>query len=144
MCCESCSKFANDWEANRARMTLSSRAAAVVALVAIRSKPVSSPNARSASVAASVPANGTESGIVEVYRFRGMTSAHALKGVRSMAEPVADFADPGVAGPIVASLAAARNTHPFPTQALTLPVALACGDITGPAKSGTGKPHGFG
>src|SRR5699024_3284713 len=144
MCCESCSKFAKDWEANRARMTLSSRSAAVVALVAIRSKPVSSPNARSASVAASVPANGTESGIVQYYRFWAMSSAQVLKGVWNMAETEADFADLGVAGPIVASLAAAGITHPFPIQALTLPVARSGADIIGQAKTGTGKTLGFG
>src|SRR5690625_1754408 len=73
-----------------------------------------------------------------------MTSAHALKGVWNMAETEADFADLGVAGPIVASLAAAGITHPFPIQALTLPVALSGADIIGQAKTGTGKTLGFG
>ena len=61
-----------------------------------------------------------------------------------MAETEADFADLGVAGPIVASLAAAGITHPFPIQALTLPVALSGADIIGQAKTGTGKTLGFG
>ena len=61
-----------------------------------------------------------------------------------MAETEADFAELGVAGPIVASLAAAGITHPFPIQALTLPVALSGADIIGQAKTGTGKTLGFG
>jgi len=54
------------------------------------------------------------------------------------------FADFGVSAPIVASLADAGITHPFPIQALTLPVALAGHDIIGQAKTGTGKTLGFG
>ncbi len=54
------------------------------------------------------------------------------------------FADFGVSEPIVASLADVGITHPFPIQALTLPVALAGHDIIGQAKTGTGKTLGFG
>ncbi|HLS49726.1 MAG TPA: DEAD/DEAH box helicase, partial [Actinomycetaceae bacterium] len=54
------------------------------------------------------------------------------------------FADFGVSAPIVEALAEAGITHPFPIQALTLPVALAGGDIIGQAKTGTGKTLGFG
>ncbi|MCM1012126.1 DEAD/DEAH box helicase [Brevibacterium sp. XM4083] len=61
-----------------------------------------------------------------------------------MADTDADFADLGVSGPIVASLAAAGITHPFPIQAMTLPVALSGADIIGQAKTGTGKTLGFG
>ena len=61
-----------------------------------------------------------------------------------MAETEADFAELGVAGPIVASLAAKGITHPFPIQAMTLPVALSGADIIGQAKTGTGKTLGFG
>ncbi|GAA0034940.1 DEAD/DEAH box helicase [Brevibacterium metallidurans] len=61
-----------------------------------------------------------------------------------MAETDADFAELGVSGPIVASLAAAGITHPFPIQAMTLPVALSGADIIGQAKTGTGKTLGFG
>ena len=61
-----------------------------------------------------------------------------------MAETEPDFAELGVTGPIVASLAAAGITHPFPIQALTLPVALSGADIIGQAKTGTGKTLGFG
>ncbi|MCF2588388.1 DEAD/DEAH box helicase [Brevibacterium sp. UCMA 11752] len=61
-----------------------------------------------------------------------------------MAETEPDFAELGVAGPIVAALAAKGITHPFPIQAMTLPVALSGADIIGQAKTGTGKTLGFG
>ena len=54
------------------------------------------------------------------------------------------FADFGVQEPIVQALAEVGITHPFPIQALTLPVALSGHDIIGQAKTGTGKTLGFG
>ncbi|MHB1065228.1 MAG: DEAD/DEAH box helicase [Georgenia sp.] len=54
------------------------------------------------------------------------------------------FADFGVSEPIVAALRDVGITHPFPIQALTLPVALKRHDIIGQAKTGTGKTLGFG
>ena len=54
------------------------------------------------------------------------------------------FADFGVHPDIVASLADAGITTPFPIQAMTLPVALDGHDIIGQAKTGTGKTLGFG
>ncbi|MDN6794389.1 MAG: DEAD/DEAH box helicase [Propionibacterium sp.] len=54
------------------------------------------------------------------------------------------FADFGVSDPIVDALEAEGITHPFPIQALTLPVALDRHDIIGQAKTGTGKTLGFG
>ncbi|MDQ0800536.1 DEAD/DEAH box helicase [Arthrobacter sp. SLBN-112] len=54
------------------------------------------------------------------------------------------FADYNVREDIVESLADAGITHPFPIQAMTLPVALAGHDIIGQAKTGTGKTLGFG
>jgi len=54
------------------------------------------------------------------------------------------FADYNVRADIVESLADAGITHPFPIQAMTLPVALAGHDIIGQAKTGTGKTLGFG
>ncbi len=54
------------------------------------------------------------------------------------------FADYGVQPAIVAALDRAGITHPFPIQAMTLPVALAGHDIIGQAKTGTGKTLGFG
>src|SRR5690625_3408486 len=50
------------------------------------------------------------------------------------------FADFGVSEPIVRALAESGITHPFPIQALTLPVALASHDIIGQAKPRTGQP----
>ncbi|TWE09375.1 DEAD/DEAH box helicase [Rudaeicoccus suwonensis] len=58
------------------------------------------------------------------------------------AEPT--FADFGVHADIVAALADAGIKHPFPIQAMTLPVALGGHDIIGQAKTGTGKTLGFG
>jgi superfamily II DNA/RNA helicase len=54
------------------------------------------------------------------------------------------FADFSVRADIVESLADAGITHPFPIQAMTLPVALSGHDIIGQAKTGTGKTLGFG
>src|SRR4051812_40788402 len=64
-----------------------------------------------------------------------------------VAEPVVPeltFADFDVHPEIVASLADHGIIHPFPIQAMTLPVALAGHDIIGQAKTGTGKTLGFG
>ncbi|MFJ4207092.1 DEAD/DEAH box helicase [Paenarthrobacter sp. NPDC089675] len=54
------------------------------------------------------------------------------------------FADFNVRADIVDSLSDAGITHPFPIQAMTLPVALGGHDIIGQAKTGTGKTLGFG
>ncbi|MBT1002922.1 DEAD/DEAH box helicase [Paenarthrobacter sp. DKR-5] len=54
------------------------------------------------------------------------------------------FADFAVRADIVESLADAGIVHPFPIQAMTLPVALGGHDIIGQAKTGTGKTLGFG
>ncbi|MFD7022868.1 DEAD/DEAH box helicase [Promicromonospora sukumoe] len=54
------------------------------------------------------------------------------------------FADFGVRPEIVAALADSGITHPFPIQAMTLPVAMSGHDIIGQAKTGTGKTLGFG
>ncbi|HYY12178.1 MAG TPA: DEAD/DEAH box helicase [Kineosporiaceae bacterium] len=54
------------------------------------------------------------------------------------------FAEIGVQAQIVAALAGVGITHPFPIQAMTLPVALTGHDIIGQAKTGTGKTLGFG
>ena len=54
------------------------------------------------------------------------------------------FGDFGVRAEIVEALADAGITHPFPIQAMTLPVALSGHDIIGQAKTGTGKTLGFG
>ncbi|GAA1132993.1 DEAD/DEAH box helicase [Citricoccus alkalitolerans] len=61
-------------------------------------------------------------------------------------EPVAEktFADFKVRSDMVEALADKGITHPFPIQAMTLPVALGGHDIIGQAKTGTGKTLGFG
>ena len=53
------------------------------------------------------------------------------------------FADLGVEPELCAALAGHGITHPFPIQALALPVALGGQDIIGQAKTGTGKTLGF-
>ncbi|MGM0929510.1 MAG: DEAD/DEAH box helicase [Actinomycetota bacterium] len=58
--------------------------------------------------------------------------------------PKQTFADLNVRADIVRSLFDAGITHPFPIQAMTLPVALSGHDIIGQAKTGTGKTLGFG
>ncbi|WP_127571370.1 DEAD/DEAH box helicase [Georgenia faecalis] len=58
--------------------------------------------------------------------------------------PEKTFADFGVSAAIAEALRDVGITHPFPIQALTLPVALARHDIIGQAKTGTGKTLGFG
>ncbi|WP_435202964.1 DEAD/DEAH box helicase [Janibacter sp. GS2] len=58
--------------------------------------------------------------------------------------PQPTFADFKVHPEIVAALADAGIVHPFPIQAMTLPVALDGHDIIGQAKTGTGKTLGFG
>ncbi|MGH3164498.1 MAG: DEAD/DEAH box helicase [Trebonia sp.] len=58
--------------------------------------------------------------------------------------PHADsFAGAGVPAPLVAALAAAGITAPFPIQAATLPDALAGRDILGRGQTGSGKTLGF-
>ena len=54
------------------------------------------------------------------------------------------FADLGVDERITTALSSSGITHPFPIQAMTLPVALESRDIIGQAKTGTGKTLGFG
>ncbi|WP_265446115.1 DEAD/DEAH box helicase [Flexivirga meconopsidis] len=61
----------------------------------------------------------------------------------STTAPEQTFADFGVHEDIVASLSDAGIKHPFPIQAMTLPVALGGHDIIGQAKTGTGKTLGF-
>ena len=58
--------------------------------------------------------------------------------------PEPTFADFGVHADIVAALAEHGIVHPFPIQAMTLPIALGGHDIIGQAKTGTGKTLGFG
>ncbi|MEI2766123.1 MAG: DEAD/DEAH box helicase [Dermatophilaceae bacterium] len=58
--------------------------------------------------------------------------------------PEPTFADFDVHPDVVAALGELGIVHPFPIQAMTLPVALGGHDIIGQAKTGTGKTLGFG
>ena len=62
---------------------------------------------------------------------------------RSFASQAVSFAGAGVPAPLVAALAAAGITAPFPIQAATLPDALAGRDILGRGQTGSGKTLGF-
>jgi len=53
------------------------------------------------------------------------------------------FADLGVDTDIVDALAAHQIIHPFPIQALAIPLALKDHDLIGQARTGTGKTMGF-
>jgi superfamily II DNA/RNA helicase len=54
------------------------------------------------------------------------------------------FRDLGVDAALCDALEAKGITHPFPIQAMTLPMALAGGDLIGQARTGTGKTLAFG
>ena len=71
----------------------------------------------------------------------GITSIEADE---SQTPTDATFADFGVHPDIAAALVDEGIVHPFPIQAMTLPVALAGHDIIGQARTGTGKTLGFG
>jgi superfamily II DNA/RNA helicase len=58
--------------------------------------------------------------------------------------PEITFGDFDIHPDIVSALADGGIVHPFPIQAMTLPVALSGHDIIGQAKTGTGKTLGFG
>ena len=62
---------------------------------------------------------------------------------RAAALPASSFAAAGVPAPLVAVLAAAGITTPFPIQAATLPDALAGRDILGRGQTGSGKTLAF-
>ncbi|WP_194948500.1 DEAD/DEAH box helicase [Actinomyces trachealis] len=91
------------------------------------------------------PAN---SGIIETTSAHAPVLDEATPDITDEGEPVdltqKTFAQYGVEPEICAALAAKGITHPFPIQALTLPVALGGQDIIGQAKTGTGKTLGFG
>ncbi|WP_407941498.1 DEAD/DEAH box helicase [Microlunatus kandeliicorticis] len=54
------------------------------------------------------------------------------------------FADLGVRSDIVAALEDANIRHPFPIQAMAIPIALTGADMIGQARTGTGKTLAFG
>lgn len=88
----------------------------------------------------------TSSGIIDSSAAHVPTVNEPRADITGTAEEAASktFADFGVSEPIVEALSAKGIVHPFPIQALTLPVALRRNDIIGQAKTGTGKTLGFG
>src|SRR5512146_2917316 len=76
-------------------------------------------------------------------RRRHARPAVAPQAGSSLAPQAGSFAGAGVPAPLVAALAAAGITAPFPIQAATLPDALAGRDILGRGKTGSGKTLGF-
>jgi superfamily II DNA/RNA helicase len=71
------------------------------------------------------------------------TRGRRRRGERGANAPAATFAAAGVPAPLVAALAAAGITTPFPIQAATLPDALAGLDILGRGQTGSGKTLSF-
>ncbi len=59
------------------------------------------------------------------------------------AGPSAPFADLGLSGPVLQSLAAVGYESPTPIQAATIPALLAGSDVLGQAQTGTGKTAAF-
>jgi superfamily II DNA/RNA helicase len=70
-------------------------------------------------------------------------AAASAGGVPGLAALNVTFAELGVPGPLVAALADAGITAPFPIQAAALPDALAGTDILGRGRTGSGKTLGF-
>ncbi|WP_396121440.1 DEAD/DEAH box helicase, partial [Actinomyces sp. 217892] len=105
---------------------------------------VDAPGATSAPVA---PA-GPTTGILATEGAHAPVLQEATPDITDEGESVdltrKTFADYGVEPEISEALSAKGITHPFPIQALTLPVALEGLDIIGQAKTGTGKTLGFG
>ena len=66
--------------------------------------------------------------------------------VEATPEPVAQktFADLGVMPSLCDALTAIGITHPFPIQAMAIPIALTGTDMIGQARTGTGKTLAFG
>ena len=96
---------------------------------------------------ASVDSPTTPDAVTEVRTAADAVPTESPTGSRRAASVQAvdaSFADFDVRPEIVAALAAAGISQPFPIQAMTLPVALAGHDIIGQAKTGTGKTLGFG
>src|SRR5829696_8199434 len=73
---------------------------------------------------------------------------HAIKGTilseESQAADRKTFSDLGVLPSIVDALAQSDIIHPFPIQAMAIPIALTGTDMIGQARTGTGKTLAFG
>ena len=110
-------------------------------------------SADSAASAASAPSAGSApeapaSGLIETAGAHAPVLDEATPDITDEGAQVdlsiKSFADFGVEPEICEALASKGIIHPFPIQALTLPVALEGNDIIGQAKTGTGKTLGFG
>ena len=109
--------------------------------------------ARWTSAAQSPPLRATPAGAPPVRCRSHIAVAGAPKDLKDLApdrpehprEPVtATFRDLGVDAALCDALEAKGITHPFPIQAMTLPMALAGNDLIGQARTGTGKTLAFG
>src|SRR5215212_10111128 len=73
---------------------------------------------------------------------------HAIKGTilseESQAAGRKTFSDLGVLSSIADALAQSDIIHPFPIQAMAIPIALTGTDMIGQARTGTGKTLAFG
>ena len=81
-------------------------------------------------------------------RTRRRPQDHAIKGTILSEETQAPdrrtFSDLGVLPSIVDALARSEIVHPFPIQAMAIPIALTGTDMIGQARTGTGKTLAFG
>src|SRR5437879_4156530 len=76
-------------------------------------------------------------------RHGRVPAASPADGMSGLTAPNVTFAELGVPEPLVAELAGAGITVPFPIQAAALPDALAGMDILGRGRTGSGKTLGF-
>ncbi len=97
--------------------------------------------------AAQVDTSTTDSGTTDSSTTDSSTTDEATSDT-SITDPHAvdetTFADLGVDAEIVAALDEVGITHPFPIQAMAIPIALTGTDMIGQARTGTGKTLAFG
>ncbi len=86
------------------------------------------------------PAQTAQNAQAQRGQARAASPATGLPGIATLN---ATFAELGVPAPLVAALAEAGITTPFPIQSATLPDALAGLDILGRGRTGSGKTLGF-
>jgi superfamily II DNA/RNA helicase len=104
--------------------------------------PIENPHARQRRRGRAKPAPSTRGRVPSGPAQHGRVLASAA-GIPGLAALDVTFAELGVPGPLVAALADAGITAPFPIQAATLPDALAGTDILGRGRTGSGKTLGF-
>ncbi|GAA3859524.1 DEAD/DEAH box helicase [Tessaracoccus defluvii] len=79
---------------------------------------------------------------VALVRCENMTKVRALSNNEIAVDDT--FADLGVHESITSALAEVGIVHPFPIQALSIPLAVSGSDLIGQARTGTGKTLAFG